>query len=216
MDMRQLPAMVKETIKHAKTPVIYEDACKALASCKDIDEAKYYSDKADALGAWAKIYKSDRAALESRRLKLFAFRRMGQLAEEIRPRYSRVSRHGFAPGPRALLVEKGLSPTNASLARRAASVPEPQFKKLLDAPTCHTPSSLTASMLKCSESWRIFSSAGSAPASWRSFCRRQDAKNLARGMTQDETIKARCIVLEIQEWLDEFERNLPKQKKDSK
>lgn len=71
-------------------PVEYETAINALVACRSIDEAKYWSDKSDALAAWAKIYHSDKAAREAKALKLWAFRRMGQLAAELRPNYKRV------------------------------------------------------------------------------------------------------------------------------
>lgn len=63
-------------------PVEYEAACNALAQCVDLDEAKYWSDKADALAAWAKIYRDDRISAQAKRLKLKAYRRMGELAAE--------------------------------------------------------------------------------------------------------------------------------------
>ena len=67
-------------------PVEYERACTALAECQTIDEAKYWDNKADALAAWAKIYNNDQAGLEAKRLKLHAYRRMGEIAREIIPK----------------------------------------------------------------------------------------------------------------------------------
>lgn len=81
--LKKLPATVRDRVATVPMPVEYEAACKALAACESIDEGKYWSDKADALAAWAKIYKSDEAAVAARRLKLMAFRRMGELASAM-------------------------------------------------------------------------------------------------------------------------------------
>lgn len=79
----KIPVVVRDRMPHVAMPVEYEEACKALAACATIDEGKYWSDKADALAAWAKIYKSDEAAIAARRLKLQAFRRMGEIATQM-------------------------------------------------------------------------------------------------------------------------------------
>src|ERR1700722_7297053 len=82
-------------------PVEYVEACKALAACVTIDEAKRWADKAEALAAWAKIYRSDEASVQAARLKLHAYRRMGKLAEEIRP-LRHIGGQGYALGPPSL------------------------------------------------------------------------------------------------------------------
>ena len=65
-------------------PVEYEEAVKALAKCREIDDAKYWSDKASALAAWAKIYHSPQVMREAKLLKLHAYRHMAELAHAIR------------------------------------------------------------------------------------------------------------------------------------
>lgn len=109
----QLPTTVRERMKTIAMPVVYEDACKALVACTTLDEAKYYSDKSDALAAWAKIYKSDEAAMAAKRLKLHAYRRMSELAEEIAATLSsRPKSAGKAPcivaGCDSISVARGL------------------------------------------------------------------------------------------------------------
>src|ERR1700690_2101621 len=66
-------------------PVEYETALQALQECITLEDTKYWSDKADALAVWAKIFHSDDAARKAKQLKLKAFRRMGELARELRP-----------------------------------------------------------------------------------------------------------------------------------
>src|SRR5688572_2684465 len=96
-----------------KLPVEYSAAITAIAVCRTIDDGKYWSDKADALAAWAKIYKDDVVAREARSLKLHAYRRIGVLAAEIRPLKFRG--RGGAVGPNSLLVENGFSLTKARI-----------------------------------------------------------------------------------------------------
>src|SRR5208282_4621524 len=79
-------------------PVEYETAITALTECAHLDEAKYWDNKADALAAWAKIYHSDECARKAKMLKMHAYRRMGQLAGELRPKM-----------PVRILQEQGLS-----------------------------------------------------------------------------------------------------------
>src|SRR5690606_26149716 len=90
------------------TPVEYVDACKALQACHEIDEAKYWSDKSDALAAWAKIYRDDETGKLARKLKAHAYRRMGEIAEQVQPTKG-VTHKGSPPGANSLLIEKGLS-----------------------------------------------------------------------------------------------------------
>lgn len=92
--------------REALVPVEFEEAVKALAACREIDEAKYWSDKASALAAWAKIYHSTKVSREARLLKLHAYRRMAELAADIKAArgQGRV---------RDVLSEQGLSVTEA-------------------------------------------------------------------------------------------------------
>lgn len=120
-------------------PIEYEEAINALAKCLTIDEAKYWSDKSDALAAWAKIYHDVDRDVDARRLKLHAYRRMGQIANELRPRgfsYGRSEKtgsHTFTgakPGPITLLVEQGLKKSAAQAATSLAKLSENRFKAI--------------------------------------------------------------------------------------
>lgn len=62
-------ALAIERERPQRLPVEYEQAVAALSACCSIDEAKTWSDKADALAAWAKIYRSRDADRQARRLR---------------------------------------------------------------------------------------------------------------------------------------------------
>lgn len=220
MKTTQLPAVIKRGIPNAKLPVIFEDAVKALAACRTLDEAKYFRDKAEALKAWARIHKSKVAEREARALTLHAFKRLGELAEEMRPTgrgktrpgLSRRQMGGTAPGARSLLVETGLTPTQASNAGRIARIPKDTFDRIVARQVPPSPNTAARTMDKGSEGWKRFGSANS-PRQFRSFCRSTNAVELARSLSPDESLKAREVVIEIGEWLDTFEQHLPKEKK---
>lgn len=194
-------------------PIEYERACKDLEACQTIDEAKYFSDKADALATWAKIYKNDKAGLAAKKLKLHAFRRMGILAGELRPNSAKKNSVGQsvkAPGPRSLLLEKGVSFNNASYARQIAMLPEREFSRAMALPRPPTPSGLCRTMRReGSSSWKLIAN---NLMGFRAFCRRTLAGVTARNLEPSEISDARSIINECVEWLDEFEQHMPKEK----
>jgi hypothetical protein len=113
-------------------PVEYEQALKALASCRQIDDAKYWSDKASALAAWAKIYHSPQVMREAKLLKLHAYRHMAELAHAIRD----------AAGKgriRTILEEKGLSVTDARQIDGVGRASKEAFQKAIESPRPPSP-----------------------------------------------------------------------------
>lgn len=220
---------IAATPKAVRMPVIYEEAVRDLILCQSLDEAKYFADKAEALSAWAKIYKDDQACLEAKRLKLHAYRRMGQIAGELRPvrQYSRANGvkvdncshkgkrgdHYLLPGPISLLQENGIERHKANAMRQVAKIPEPLFQKLVVSGVSPT----RARMLhtgRSSSAWSKFNQPSTACLPrFVYFCRAQSAKDMASQFTDDEAKKARGYLIEAQEWLDEFERFLPKESK---
>lgn len=190
-------------------PVQYEQAVRALAECLSLDEAKVWNDRAEALAAWAKIYHSEEATRKARALRLHAYRRMGELAAELRPTGSLIGVQGgrSAKGPLSLLMEHGLKRTQALAARRLAKTPKGEFEKLLSRRTPPSPLVVIGSQVG-SDAWKRFG----GPHGIRSaltWARANAASQLAREMTADEASSARKIVVELQEWLDEFEHSLP-------
>jgi hypothetical protein len=199
----------KPPVKQVKLPVIYEDAIRDLIICQTLDEAKYFADKAEALTAWARIYKNDQAGMEARRLKLHAYRRMGILAAEIQQQQKiRIHRGGWTPGPQAMLMESGLSKSQSLQARRLARQAQSDFDSMVNLP--RPPTTTTAGnrfLGNSTQCWREFMR---GPAMFKGFCHGHPAKTLARGLSLDESKIAIKTILAIQEWVDEFEQYIPK------
>lgn len=187
-------------------PVQYEQAVKALAECISLDDAKTWADKSDALAAWAKIYRDDKVLRQAKILKLEAFRRMWILAEELYPRRN-LKTGGTTPGARHALIKSGLNRVQADSARAIAKLSDAEFKKVISADRPPAPS--------------IFRDCGSTPewmearrymSNLRGCARRFSAKTVAMKLKEGEAKLAKQMVVELQEWLDEFEQNLPKAK----
>lgn len=208
MNIQQLPAEVKRQIPSAKLPVQYEEACKSLAECRSLDEALFWGNKADALAAWAKLYKSEQAAVEAKRLKLHAYRRMGEIAEQIRPTETKNYKGLGRPiGARSLLIEHGLKPSQSETALRISRINRKQFESIVEL----TPLSVhgvSKSLRGGSREWRLLTTEARSPQQFRGFCRKHSAKQLASALTESERALAKEIVTEIIEWLDEFEQHL--------
>lgn len=198
-------------------PVEYESAVKELAACSSLDEAKYWDNKADALAAWARIYHSDEAGSEAKKLKLHAYRRMGQLAIELRPKSAPVREASGritskTPGSLKLLKEHGLKEHQASSATKLGRLPPQKFDQLLARSRVPTPGGYLRELRPdgLSEAWSMFSGRNYGATQFRTYCRGHSARSIASGLTKDEASRARAIVVELQEWLDEFEQYLPK------
>lgn len=191
-------------------PVKYEEACKALVECQTIDDAKYWDNKADALAAWAKIYKNDEAGLEAKRLKLHAYRRMGLLAGELRPAVNPRGPRGAGPGPRSLLMERGFSQGAAEACRALALKPQQEFDAIVSLPRPPSPATVRAWASGWNEwsarhGWtRLVSIVGSPPEEGVALVDPADAAKIAA--------KARALI----EWLDRFEQLLTARAKQAK
>lgn len=205
----KLPAKLSE----AKLPVEYEAACAALVACTQIDEAKVWGHKADALSAWAKIYRNDEVGRKAKQLKLQAYRRMGELAEELRPTYTgRGSKGKRNPGAnrggaQSLLVESGLIPTHASAAIFLRKISPSRFQEIVNQPRPPSPGSVLFRRKRGSESYRLLMDTHGL-MQFAGFARRNSASALARDLHADEVAKIKHYVTAAQEWLDEFEQHL--------
>lgn len=190
-------------------PVEYETAIKALVACTTLDEAKYWSDKSDALAAWAKIYRSDDVLLKAKQLKLHAYRRMGQLAKELRP--GGVGHDGNKPGPKTLLMENGMSRMHADAARRLATIPEQTFEHIV-----RTRPVAPTTISRVLHKHPTFADFSGRMMTLRSVFRKHAPREMASLMQQTSPAiqeSTRVLVRELSEWLDEFEQRLPKEKK---
>ena len=189
----------------------YEDTVKAIVSCRAIDEAKFFADRAIALEALAKVQKDRRMEREAKAERLWAFRKMGELARVMRPGRSGGVGGGQSPGVRSLLLENGLTPPDADAASGLAKMAQSAFDALVALP--RPPSPMAAYRFRSrdavSENWKNLCDGPGLP-SFRSWTRKYPARELAMGLSKDEGPRARIIVKEVQDWLDEFEQYLPK------
>ena len=130
-------------------PVEYETACKALEACCTLEEGKYWSDKADALAAWAKIFHDSKIERQAKILKLRAYARMGELAKELYPKLVYLGGDRGSRGAQTELMERAsMSRHEASTAVRLARVPPEKRKELESLPKIPAPSTVVNSAYK--------------------------------------------------------------------
>jgi hypothetical protein len=151
---------------------------------------------------------SDETLIRAKQLKLHAFRRMGQLANELQPAKARkLNGRGAVPGPVRLLVEKGLRKSEAGAARRLAKLTEESFEKLLAQPK--GPTTIAMHSYSMSPVWRGFTlTAGSL----RSYAKRTPAAQLAitaKSNPKHEKL-ARSLVTDLTAWLTTLSEELTK------
>lgn len=202
------------TVIPPKLPVEYEQAVKALEACTHLDETKYWADKAEALAAWAKIYHSPDAQLKAKKLKLHAYRRMGEIAEQLRPsgQYKMILDSGGyrrsrkAKGPASLLREHGLKKSEAAAAMTLSHLAGEKFAEALENP--QAPTTVAYRPYKGSTAWRAFYAQA---INLRAVCLRFDPAEVARELTERRaSATAKELVTTLTEWLDRFEQALPK------
>lgn len=223
--MQNLPANfpihVKPKIAQAIVPVVYSEAVNALTKCRSIDESKFWADKADALAAWAKIYKNNEAEAEAKRLKAHAYRRMSELAESMLPTPDRRGRR--QQGAKKHLLNAGLTPIQAVNVRRVGALPQKTFDSAIaqEKPpgiqrlaTMGIGNRGNGGFPASSLAWREFAHSGaSAPASkLRMFCRKHPAYEFGRSFYPGETKAVRALISELREWLEELDASLPETK----
>jgi hypothetical protein len=197
-------------------PVEYEEAVKAIAACVDLDETKYWSDKADALAAWAKIYRDDAASIAAKRLKIRAYHRMGVLAKELRPGGYVKGKNGLRPGAQSLLIEKGLSKSRASQALCISTARPDELANVVEkargiSTVARTFRGRVKVDMASTDAWAWLTRLpGAALFQVRSAMRSREARAVAAAVAPREIVAARKVAVEIMEWLDQFEQYLPK------
>lgn len=200
-------------ITRGRTPLVpieYETAVKSLSACLVIDDAKVWADKSDALAAWAKIYQNPEVMRKAKALKLHAYRRMGQLAQELRPPKPRGGRTGREPGAVLLLQEHGMSKMNANAASRLALLTEKKFERLLENPKA--PTTIMHELWNTDPTWRSFTHGA---MTLRSFCRANTPAQIAAFCKANAQYAgtARDLAIELVEWFDELEDRISKMTK---
>lgn len=150
-----VPALPEAARKNKPLPVPYERAVEAIKACQTLDEGKYFSDAADALAAWAKIYADDKVSREARALKLHAYRRMYKIAEKIAPRRD-PGVTGRSRGARFALMEVGFDQKACEASRKLAGLSEEKFQSILSQAKIPAPSTLASVTLDKNPGLRAF------------------------------------------------------------
>jgi hypothetical protein len=185
-------------------PVQYETAVKMLAECLTLDEAKLWDAKSDALAAWAKIYRDDEVTRKAKALKLHAYRRMGQLAAELRPH--KVTEKGRSPGPFSLLLESGMSRTAAESATALGRMSKRDFAKAINNPKA--PITIVRITNAANPDYTRFTHSAQ---NLRSITRQHTAAQMAaivKALSVGEKDTAKRLCADISEWLDDLHARL--------
>lgn len=194
--------------------VLYDQAVKNIVACKTLIESKYWMGFAEAKALLGKMTKDRRVEVEGKRLRLLAYRKANEMAEQLRPtRRGTIpgdGRRGGSPlGAKSLLMEHGFSSREASDIRKIGSLPEKTFNSIIESRNPPSPTTVRPKYARSSDSWRaIIGDAGLRE--YATFCKRHAAKALARGMVGDEVAKAGELAEQASLWLEEFTRYLPK------
>lgn len=119
----KLPAVADKAnrlaVKAAPLPVPYLRAIELLQECQTIDDIRYWSNYSEAMCAWAKINKNREVEIESKKLKLHAYRQMGicaQLQSAARPKSAKK-----------WLRKVGMSTHSAAAALHLARMDKPKW-----------------------------------------------------------------------------------------
>lgn len=111
--------------------VRYEQAVRALAACKAVDEVKSWADKAAAMQAYGRMAKDKTMEVDAAEIRIRAERRLGEMIA------AQKAATGLAkPGPKSVvtndrsptLADAGISKDLSSRAQKLAAVPEAEFE----------------------------------------------------------------------------------------
>ena len=118
----------------------YDEACRAVAEARTVDDVQAITAHADAIRAYAKQAKNRQLELDAAEIRIRAERRLGELMAAQREAVGvnkgggdRKSDHRveIKPGDLATLAEAGIDKNLAHRARTLAAVPEAKFEELL-------------------------------------------------------------------------------------
>lgn len=184
-------------------PVEYENALRSLQLCQTLDDAKYWSDKSEALAAWARIFRDKRVELEAKKLRLTAYRKMGELAQQLRPKQKPLGGKGCLPGEIALLKDQGLSLQQANSASFLARLAKPKFTDLLN--RTNPPSPITAIRFKFEQTseWLSFKHNSNGGMYFRGWTRNHPAAKFIAALRADEKLVLLEVVVELAAWVEE-------------
>jgi hypothetical protein len=197
----QLPVVIKRRMKETRPPVEWSEACRLLAACRSIDEAKRFSDLGEALAAWALIKRSKEAAIEARKTITYAYHRMGTLAKQVIVQRKTGTR-GPGPGGRSVLIAHGLT---ASQASAATAVAKRDIDELLARNPVPAPQTVRHERFgtHARDPWDAFlkNSHGSV---FRAAIGRTSATTLGK-QSKSNMKSIKRFIAEVREWLDALE-----------
>lgn len=187
--------------KEGKPPVQYESALKALEECQQLDDSFAFESLADALAAWAKVYADDRVAVEARRLKLHAYRRIGILAEKLAKHEGRLASNGAPITGRSVLIARGFTESKTLTVRRISTMPQQAFDQVVRQKKPPGPATLAHLKLVKGPEWRALSHRIS---SMLSKMRTTNVRVLAKKMRTADKERAAAQAREAIDWLQQL------------
>ena len=119
-------------IAQAELPKTYEAAKATLEGCNRIDECKRWSDRAEALGGYARIVDDNALFLFAHRVRARAVRRAGHLLKYLDGRGAHMKKGPASLTQRQAAEQAGLSPDQQKQAVRVATVPHRDFEALIE------------------------------------------------------------------------------------
>lgn len=118
--------------------VKYEAACRALAECKSVDEAKGWADKAAAMQAYGRMAKDKTLEVDAAEIRIRAERRLGEMLAATKTEGGLKPAATLKRGPvvvskdhgkmQPTLSDAGISKDLSSRAQKLAAVPEHEFE----------------------------------------------------------------------------------------
>jgi len=115
----------------------YDAACKAIAECKTLLEAKDLHDKAAAMEFYARAAKNEQLEMDAKAIRMRAIRRLGQMMEEqpkAKPGGDMKSDHRVSKKPNDFptLAEQGIDKNLAHKARKLSALSEKDFENTVN------------------------------------------------------------------------------------
>ena len=206
--------MLPANVQASERPIIvYEKAVAAIQECSTLLEAKHWNNKAEALGAWAKIYADDRVEREARALKLHAYRQIGRLADTMQVSkpigkggYKGVS--GSTKGARNLLMGHGFAPGRAQHCLTIGRLQETVFQRAVNRRKPPSPTQLCDRDLRPNPMW---AEVGNRMSIFLSSTKKFSPEKLAETMDEKQRRKALRMISDARVWLDDLETLLEKE-----
>jgi hypothetical protein len=209
-------------VSHARLPVAYEEAKRALAQCSKVDECQDWADKAMAMASYARQSNDETLYKYAERIKARAIRRCGELLRQVPA--ANGSRTDVEPQegdhPRLTreqaATDAGLSEHQRKTALRVAAVPESDFAAQVesDSPptltelakqgTAQKPRPLVDLGGIDPAAYAIATQAQGALREFASFCKKHDPVMVAGAFQPHEFAVIRKYVATVDGWLDSF------------